>query len=85
MYKKEKKNWLKHLDFTILDIISLQLAFIVAYVFRLGWSLPYSSEPYERLAVVLFLIRGSVPAFCGDDKHRPPEAVFVLRYVKADG
>jgi hypothetical protein len=51
MYKKEKKNWLKHLDFTILDIISLQLAFIVAYVFRLGWSLPYSSEPYERLAV----------------------------------
>ncbi len=56
MYKKEKKNWLKHLDFTILDIISLQLAFIVAYVFRLGWSLPYSSEPYERLAVVLFLI-----------------------------
>lgn len=77
MYKKEKKNWLKHLDFTILDIISLQLAFIVAYVFRLGWSLPYSSEPYERLAVVLFLIDICVVfflsltmGFCGEGISR---------------
>lgn len=56
MYKKEKKSWLKHLDFTILDILCSQLAFIIAYIYRLGWDLPYSSEPYERLAVVLVLI-----------------------------
>jgi len=56
MYKKEKKSWLKHLDFTILDSICLQLAFIAAYVCYLGWDLPYANEPYQRLAVILFLI-----------------------------
>lgn len=56
MYKKEKKSWLKHIDFTIADILCLQAAFIIAYMFRLGWHLPYSSEPYERLTVVMILI-----------------------------
>ena len=56
MYKREKKSWLKHLDFIIADLICLQAAFIIAYMFRLGWHLPYSSEPYERLAVVMVLI-----------------------------
>ena len=56
MYKKEKKSWLKHLDFTILDMVCLQVALTIAYVMRLGWHLPYSSEPYERLAIVMLLI-----------------------------
>ena len=56
MYKREKKSWLKHIDFTIADILCLQLAYIVAYMCRLGWHLPYSNEPYERLAVVMILI-----------------------------
>ena len=56
MYKKEKKSWLKHLDFTVFDILCLQLAFVIAYALRFGWHLPYSSVPYERLAVVLALI-----------------------------
>lgn len=56
MYKKEQKSWLKHLDFTILDIACSQAALIIAYVMRLGWHLPYSSEPYERLAIVMLLI-----------------------------
>lgn len=56
MYKKERKSWLKHLDFTILDMICLQIALTAAYVMRLGWHLPYSNEPYERLAIVMLLI-----------------------------
>lgn len=56
MYKKEKKSWLKHVDFTIADILCIQAAFILAYMFRLGWQLPYAYEPYERLAVVTVLI-----------------------------
>lgn len=56
MYKREKKSWLKHLDFTILDILCLQAAFIIAYVLRLGWHLPYASEPYERLAVIMIML-----------------------------
>lgn len=42
-----------HMDFTIIDIVCLQLAFIISYFIRLGLELPYSNEPYERLAVVL--------------------------------
>lgn len=56
MYKKEKKSWLKHLDFTILDMACLQVALMIAYVMRLGWHLPYANEPYERLAIVMLLI-----------------------------
>ena len=47
---------MKHLDFTILDIICLQMAFIISYFIRLGFTLPYKDVLYERLAVVLILI-----------------------------
>lgn len=32
MYKKERKSWMKHLDFTILDIICLELAYALSYL-----------------------------------------------------
>ena len=32
MYKKERKSWMKHLDFTILDIICLELAYAILCV-----------------------------------------------------
>ncbi len=56
MYKKEKRSWMKHLDFTILDIICLQMAFVLSYIIRLEFSSPYSNEPYERLAILLVLV-----------------------------
>lgn len=36
MYKKERKSWMKHLDFTILDIICLELAYALSYFMRFG-------------------------------------------------
>ena len=56
MYRKENAGWVKHLDFTILDILLLQLAFITGYIMRHGWMNPYASEPYLRLAVILVLL-----------------------------
>lgn len=56
MYKREKKSWLKHLDFTIIDLVSLMLALIVAYASRLDWSMVYARTLYERLAVIVILI-----------------------------
>lgn len=64
MYKKEQKSWMKHLDFTIIDIICLQLAFTLSYFIRLGIEVPYKNEPYERLAVILVLIDICVVFFC---------------------
>ena len=53
MYKKEVQGWAKHLDFMILDIVCLQLAFVLAYCVRHGWKNPYMDWNYRRIAVVL--------------------------------
>lgn len=57
MYKKEKRSWMKHMDFTLLDIILLQIAFLVSYAirFELGWA--YGNELYRHLAIVTVLIQ----------------------------
>ncbi len=57
MYKREKRSWMKHLDFTILDIILLQLAYAISYVIRHGWSSPYANDAYQKLAVILALVQ----------------------------
>ena len=36
MYVRREKSWLKHLDFGILDIISIIVAFYIGYVCRHG-------------------------------------------------
>ena len=56
MLHREKKSWLKHLDFTILDIVCLEASLVIAYLLRFGWYMPYAREPYERLAVIVVLI-----------------------------
>jgi exopolysaccharide biosynthesis polyprenyl glycosylphosphotransferase len=57
MYKKEKRSWAKHLDFILIDMICFQIALILAYWIRLGFSSPYANPLYERLAVVQILIQ----------------------------
>ncbi|MCI5620565.1 MAG: sugar transferase [Lachnospiraceae bacterium] len=56
MYKKEQKSWIKHLDFTILDMLCLELAYGLAYLIRLGVKNQYMNEQYLRLAVVLLML-----------------------------
>lgn len=58
MYKRQKKSWVKHLDFLILDIICLEAAYYSSCLIRLGnmKRLPLLMEYYNRLAVVLLLL-----------------------------
>ena len=58
MYKRQKKSWVKHLDFLILDIICLEIAFYSSCLIRLGniRRLPVLLDYYNRLAVVLLLV-----------------------------
>ena len=56
MYRKKRRSWVKHWDFMIMDIICLQLAFTLAYVFRFGMGNPYGDREYRNLAVVFLLI-----------------------------
>ncbi len=64
MYKREKQSWLKHFDFTLLDVLCTQLAYIIAYCLKFRThSLPYSNEWYERLAIVMVLVEILVAFF----------------------
>lgn len=57
MYKKQKKSWVKHLDFLIVDVLCLEITFYLSCLIRLGSFYDGSgiSEYYNRLAIVLLL------------------------------
>ncbi len=55
MYKRKPKGWVKHLDFILLDIVVLQIAFFFANYLRHGSLNPYSSEMYKHLGIALII------------------------------
>ena len=63
MYKKENNSWLKHIDFVILDILCLQLAFILAYEICVAKGIPYLNPLYENMAFVLVIFQLLVSFF----------------------
>lgn len=55
MYRKESEGWFKHIDFIIIDMLCLQLAFWLAYLVKgLGIN-PYANLVYRNMAIVLEL------------------------------
>lgn len=64
MYKKSPQGWLKHWDFILLDIISLQAAFIIAYLIRNGMQNPYGSSLYRGEAMIFVFCQIAVFFFC---------------------
>ena len=56
MYSKKAQGWIKHLDFIILDVLCLQVAFVLAYMTRHGWASPYANPIYANLAIVYTLV-----------------------------
>ena len=56
MYKRSQQGWLKHLDFILLDALSAQLAFIIAYSLRFGFGKwVYAEGIYRNLALWMTL------------------------------
>ena len=55
MYRKAANGWLKHLDFILLDLLCLQIAFVIAYLIRMGFRNPYADTRYFGLAAFLML------------------------------
>jgi FlaA1/EpsC-like NDP-sugar epimerase len=55
MYRKNANGWLKHIDFMILDMICLQLAFMVAYFIRNGDIHLYNDFLYRNMAIIIEL------------------------------
>lgn len=53
MYRKNANGWLKHIDFMILDMICLQLAFMMAYFIKNGNIHLYNNFLYRNMAIIL--------------------------------
>ena len=56
MYARRNQSWLKHGDFILLDILCLHIAFVLAYMTRHGFAIPYADENYLNLAAVYTLV-----------------------------
>ncbi len=52
MYRKSSKDWTKHLDFIVLDMICLQVAYFMAYLIRHGNSFPFDNQLYRDMIFV---------------------------------
>ena len=63
MYRKGSKGWLKHFDFILLDMICLQIAFLLAYVIRHDNSNPYMVPLYRNMAIFMELLDIAVMFF----------------------
>lgn len=56
MYKRTEQGWLKHLDFIVLDVLSAQVAFALAYSLRHGFNKwVYRLRIYRNLGVWMAL------------------------------
>lgn len=56
MYKRTSESWLKHLDFILLDMFCLQIAFLLAYgLSGYGWD-PYAKTLYRNMAFFIEVI-----------------------------
>ena len=56
MYSKKTQGWVKHIDFILLDILCLQVSFVLAYITRHGFHSPYESTEYLTLAILYTLV-----------------------------
>ncbi|MDO4306304.1 MAG: sugar transferase [Eubacteriales bacterium] len=63
MYKKSAQGWLKHWDFILMDVVCLQIAFVIAYLSRLGIRNPYNDQLYRNQAIVLIFCQVFVAFF----------------------
>lgn len=55
MYRKNSSGWVKHVDFILLDLLCIQLAFYFSYVCRMGEWNPYSVPIYRNMAIFIEL------------------------------
>ncbi len=64
MYKRESEGLLKHFDFMLLDILCLQIAFVLAYYISGHGNTPYSSMLYRSMAILIEVINFMALIMC---------------------
>ena len=66
MYRKGPKGWFKHLDFILWDLLSLYLAFALAYIIRFIEKDPYADPLLYRSMAIFLLLADIVALFFFD-------------------
>lgn len=84
MYRKETEGWFKHIDFILIDMICLQLAFWLAYVLRGNGINPYANLVYRNMAIVLELADLAV-IFILDSLRHVMQRVWYREFVSTAG
>lgn len=63
MYSRQRRGWLKHIDFVILDFLCLQFSFIAAYMIRHGMKNPYIIPTYRSMGFILVFANIVIASF----------------------
>ncbi|MBQ4282772.1 MAG: sugar transferase [Lachnospira sp.] len=56
MYKKRLHGWIKHIDFMLLDVLSIQIAFAIAYMVKYGLKNVYEDSFHAEIAFALCVV-----------------------------
>ena len=87
MYKRIENQWVKHLDFLLLDLLGFQLAFRLSYLFLLWYDGSPNESFYSNQACVLFILQLVTSLILSPYSHilRRNKYVEVLNVVKTTG
>ena len=53
MYKRKSDGWMKHFDFLLLDMVCLQIAFLLSFLILGRHVNPYADPLYRNMALIL--------------------------------
>lgn len=86
MNSKYSNNLLKHFDFILLDIICLQVCYILSFWINRGYGNPYADNAYQYQAVILFAGQLVVDIFFNNysgilRRSAYDEAIEVFKYL----
>ncbi len=56
MYRRKSSGWMKHLDFIVIDTVSLYVSYVLSYYIRHKEMQLFISSGYRSLAVILMLL-----------------------------
>ena len=69
MYKKGVEGWMKHIDFIILDLLVLEIAYALAFYIRKGSFTIYRRPLYANAALVVLVTSLAVSLFTDNHKN----------------
>lgn len=86
MYRKINTGWIKHIDFEIIDILCMELSFLLSYYLRHREYLDHNLGLYQRLCLMIILFDAVVILFSGNyngiiQRNEGKELLAVIEHV----